>query len=595
MLIPRDLERLNPLQRAYVDDIRLTNERRKNVFESAIAVERAKLAHDPGDSAAWLKLAKLLYRFEQCEACIEALRDALPRARPHAPLWWHSVLRFMAAGRAEEALAAAADGERLFPADLRFRITRYVAFPAVFDSDESIARWTETLTRGLTALRAGDPVVVAAESQQLVDAIPGSSVFYADYLPRNTREWHELWGGFVHDVLTRGRAESSDPAPALGAAPRSAAPRSDGRIRMAIVSEVLRHHIVGFLFVAWALDLDPDRFELHLYACHDVNDAESEQWAGAASRIVRSDSATVLADELMADRPDVILYLAVGMSNEIMELAAQRLAPVQCAMWGHPVTTGLPTIDYFLSADAVEPPNAAEHYSETLVRLPGMATRFALPRFHQALFVLNRVDLGLDETDMVFACMQAASKFLPAFDEVLIAIARELPNSRFVFALGGQPMGTLLLARIRRVFERNGLDSSRHVIDLPGLNKIEFPNVMTLCDALLDAHGWTAGYTALDAIACGVPIVTLEGEYFRTRQASAMLRLMGETRTIGANTPDCVAIALRLARDPVFAASVRERLLDPAAQRRLCDDRSYLPALEAFLERSVAAIRSAGG
>ena len=49
-----------------------------------------------------------------------------------------------------------------------------------------------------------------------------------------------------------------------------------------------------------------------------------------------------------------------------------RLARVQAATWGHPETTGLPTIDHYLSAEALEPPNSAAHYTERLTILPNL-------------------------------------------------------------------------------------------------------------------------------------------------------------------------------------------------------------------------------
>jgi hypothetical protein len=49
-------------------------------------------------------------------------------------------------------------------------------------------------------------------------------------------------------------------------------------------------------------------------------------------------------------------------------LAASRHAPVQAVWWGHPVSTGLPSIDYFLSLRLAEPHDAQQkHYSEELV------------------------------------------------------------------------------------------------------------------------------------------------------------------------------------------------------------------------------------
>ncbi len=50
-------------------------------------------------------------------------------------------------------------------------------------------------------------------------------------------------------------------------------------------------------------------------------------------------------------------------------LALSRLAPVQCVTWGHPSTTGLETIDYYLSSELFETEDADQYYTEKLVRL----------------------------------------------------------------------------------------------------------------------------------------------------------------------------------------------------------------------------------
>ena len=196
---------------------------------------------------------------------------------------------------------------------------------------------------------------------------------------------------------------------------------------------------------------------------------------------------------------------------------------------------------------------------------------------------------------MVFFCTQSGSKFLPAFDDYMVAIARALPHSRFVFALRSQLWGSVLLRRMAGAFAHAGLDWSRHGAELPELNPTEFRNLLSLSDALLDSHGWTAGYTALEAIACGTPIITVMGRPFRTRQAGAMLTLLGETRTIGRDVDECVAIATRLASDTEFRESVRRNMCDPEAQRRLCDDPRCVPALERFLTCAVDAIGHARG
>jgi len=52
----------------------------------------------------------------------------------------------------------------------------------------------------------------------------------------------------------------------------------------------------------------------------------------------------------------VLLYSEIGMDGVAAQLL--RLAPVQCNNWGHPVTSGFPSLDYFLSSALMEPEDA---------------------------------------------------------------------------------------------------------------------------------------------------------------------------------------------------------------------------------------------
>src|SRR5262249_8815708 len=125
---------------------------------------------------------------------------------------------------------------------------------------------------------------------------------------------------------------------------------------------------------------------------------------------------------ILDDAPHALIYPEVGMDGVSAQLAAQRLAPVQCNSWGHPDTSGFPTLDYGLSSELMEPPEAQDHYTERLVRLPNLSI------YYEPLDLdpvsLSRADLGLGSTATVYWCGQSLYKYLPEFDVVFPLIAR---------------------------------------------------------------------------------------------------------------------------------------------------------------------------
>jgi predicted O-linked N-acetylglucosamine transferase (SPINDLY family) len=145
------------------------------------------------------------------------------------------------------------------------------------------------------------------------------------------------------------------------------------RIRVGIVSAHISDHSVWLAFVrGWAQRLDRERFELHLFHLSARRDAETELAISLADGFHDGKGHWENWAHFIHDsRMDVLIYPEIGMDPATAKLAALRLAPVQATSWGQPQTSGLPTIDYYLSAEALEPPGAQAHYTEKLELLPG--------------------------------------------------------------------------------------------------------------------------------------------------------------------------------------------------------------------------------
>jgi CRISPR-associated protein Csy1 len=116
---------------------------------------------------------------------------------------------------------------------------------------------------------------------------------------------------------------------------------------------------------------------------------------------------------------------------------------------------------------------------------------------------------------------------------------------------------------------------------LPNVSHADYLRVNLACDVMLDSLYWSGGNTSLDAIACGLPVVTRPGELMRGRQSAGMLSLMGLHELVVASDDAYVELALRLGRDAKYRAAIRTALAERS--RILFDQEAPVRALESFL------------
>ena len=256
--------------------------------------------------------------------------------------------------------------------------------------------------------------------------------------------------------------------------------------------------------------------------------------------------------------------------------------------WGHPVSSGLPNIDYFLSSDLMEPPNGERHYAEKLVRLPGLSIHYdPLPAEGGRL---SRADLGLRPDAVVYVCCQALFKYLPQHDSIWAAIAAQAPDSQLLFIGDLTDVNAAAVhVRLSAAFSAAGLDPARQLVFAKPVEQALFPSVLRAGDVYLDSIDWSGGNTTLEALACDLPVITLPTGLMRGRHTTAMLAMMGLEQCIAGDAESYVSMAVALAEP-----GARSRLSGLVNKRksRLYGDLRPIRALEAFLERSVEEARS---
>jgi protein O-GlcNAc transferase len=358
------------------------------------------------------------------------------------------------------------------------------------------------------------------------------------------------------------------------------------KIRLVVVSNHFRRHSVWDIVLRGILEnLDRNRFEVILFNMSHVEDEETKFARSQCD--VWKDTHTISGfngwlDAMASDRPDVIFYPEIGMDTLTFRLAARRLAPLQIASWGHPITTGLPTIDLFFSGEMLEAPDADAHYREKLVRLPG--TGCCTTPIGIEPEAIHEFELELSRRPGVrFVIAQTPFKFDPADDALYADIATAVGASTFIMLDDPQFSWVTgqLIARFNRAFRERNLNPEKHLLVIPWLSREKFYALMDLCDVYLDCPSFSGYTTAWQAVHRGLPVVTLEGQFMRQRLAAGLLRKIGLTNTIATSKAEYVAIAALLAeecRDPVRRAARRGEL--KAAAPRADHDVSVVRAFE---------------
>ncbi|WP_158306039.1 tetratricopeptide repeat protein [Azospirillum sp. B510] len=359
----------------------------------------------------------------------------------------------------------------------------------------------------------------------------------------------------------------------------------DGRLRIGFVSDYFHGHTIGMLNEGLIEQLSRRDFEVTLFLMAGPEDDLRRHLRAMADRVVDLPADLGAARHAIAEqRLDILYYTDIGMSPFTYFLAFARLAPVQCLTWGHPDTTGIPTLDLFLSCGAMEPEEGESQYSERLVRLPGPTIYYRRPSLPEPR--RTRVDFGLPADRTLYLCPQSLFKIHPDYDEALIAILRRDPNGLLVF-VDPRGQGGALLARMRP----KGPDVAGRIRMLPGLKAMDFIALTADADVMLDPFHYSGGKTTLEALAFGTPVVTWPGAFMRGRHTLGFYRLMGFEDTIARDQTEYVELAVRLGTDSGLRALVRARILERCGV--LFEDTGSVRAIEGVLSQAVRQRRQA--
>ncbi|MHB1200049.1 MAG: O-linked N-acetylglucosamine transferase family protein [Polaromonas sp.] len=332
------------------------------------------------------------------------------------------------------------------------------------------------------------------------------------------------------------------------------------RIRLGIISENLHQHSIGNTSSGLIKMLDRKRFEvIVIHLGEPYSDAMQDRINESADNFVYvSKKSLHAAREAIASlNLDIAFWQDIGMNPFSYFLSFARLAPAQCTTFGHPDTTGIPNMDYFISSDLYEIESSDEDYSEKLIRLPNAGT---LSYYYKPLAVSdsNRQDFGLCVDDHLFMCLQTLFKLHPIMDDIFHKINQLDNKAKFVFI---DPVDVEMRpAFTGRVFAKYPELESKFIFIKHTKDHNKYMQLLKCADVILDPVHFNGQNTDLEAFSLDLPIVTLPATLQRGRHTLGMYKKMGFLDLIALSSDHYANLANKLACDSVFSNYCRAEI-----------------------------------
>ena len=547
--------------------------REQGRLAAAAAAYRQALTHQPTYAEAHNNLGVVFYEQGRLEEAEGHYRQALVLDPAFAESYSNLAMVMGAQGRLEEAATHYRQALALHPND-GTRIKLATMLPVILPSAQDVPVIRRKFEENIDALLKED--LTLADPVREV----GPTNFLLAYHGCNNREL------LIKMAQLYERACPS----LLYTAPHCAfwrGVRKGDKIKIGFISRFLRNHSVGKAARGVLALLSRRRFSVTALFVPPVAEDEIATFVRQ-----RADRVVLLPGNLDAARAriaeeafDILFYQDIGMDPFTYFLAFARLAPVQCVFFGHAETSGIRSLDYYISSENIEPENVQDHYSERLVKLKAPCAYYYKPEAPASL--KPRSAFGFDDADHVYLCPQALFKFHPEFDEILSGILGADPRARLVLKGAAEHhWAALLLQRFRRTMGR----LADRITVLPQQPGGDFINLIAVADVMLDPPHFSGLTTSLEAFAVGTPVVTLPGEFQRSRLTLSLYNEMKMQDCVADSPARYVELAVRLGTDAKYRAKLRAKIL--ARNKHLYEDSRVVKEYERVFLKMVKDARS---
>ena len=213
-----------------------------------------------------------------------------------------------------------------------------------------------------------------------------------------------------------------------------------------------------------------------------------------------------------------------------------------------------------------------------------MPVNYSIPKIKSSTFDI--ASLNISKEDFIIGLPHTLFKYHPDFDEILDKVLEEIPHARLLFFEGLKECNTkTLLSR----WEQNSNSILKRTIICPRVSFDDYLTISKRFDVILDPIYFGMGNTFFQAMALGIPVVTLLPDKPRGGGVSAGYKQMGILNPPIANSPkEYISISKKLAFDHSYRENISNQILLKSKDHLFNDNDIYKQYID-FFQKSLEA------
>ena len=262
------------------------------------------------------------------------------------------------------------------------------------------------------------------------------------------------------------------------------------------------------------------------------------------------------------------------LSNRV-SLFKNRLAPKQISWLGYCNTSGLANMDYLIADKNLIYEKEKNYYSEKIIYLPNI---------WNCNSGLNSIRSFSDppclkEKNITFGSFNNFNKINDKVISVWSQILLKVENSKLILKSSSKMDKSFL----KKEFEKCGVIDS--IIFLEKRKLVSHFNLYKKIDIALDTFPYNGVTTTFEALAMGVPVITMKGYNFNSRCGESIIKNLDIEDLIANNEDDYILKAQKIADDKDKLLELRKNIFNNSHETPLFDTNQFSQDFFGILEK----------